>query len=43
MILLLKLNMTDINDVRKELQKQGLDLVEGEKEMKVLVIRDPKN
>lgn len=33
-------DMTDINDIRKELQKQGLDLVKGEKKMKVLVIHD---
>lgn len=33
---------TDFDDVRKALQKNGLDLVKGEKEMKVLVIRDAK-
>jgi thiol-disulfide isomerase/thioredoxin len=32
--------MTDINEVRKALQKKGLDLVPGEKEMKVIVVRD---
>src|SRR5882724_1330358 len=31
----------DYNSVRKALQKNGLDLVKGEKEMKVLVIQDP--
>ncbi len=34
--------MTDLEDIRKSLQKNGLDLVKAEKEMKVLVIRDPK-
>ena len=34
--------MTDLEQVKKELQKNGLDLVKGEKEMKVLVIRDSK-
>ncbi|MFS2185606.1 TlpA family protein disulfide reductase [Mucilaginibacter sp. Mucisp84] len=32
--------MTDLNDVKKALQKNELDLVEGQKDMKVLVIRD---
>ncbi len=32
--------MTDINDVKKALQKKGLDLVPGEKVMKVIVVRD---
>jgi thiol-disulfide isomerase/thioredoxin len=35
-------DMTSITDVKKELQKQGLDLVKGTQKMKVLVIRDPK-
>ncbi|MBS1682215.1 MAG: redoxin domain-containing protein [Bacteroidetes bacterium] len=35
-------DMTDIQDIRKNLQKQGLDLVRGEKELKVIVIRDPQ-
>jgi hypothetical protein len=35
--------MTDINDIKKALQKSGLDLVKGEKEMKVLIIRDTKD
>jgi hypothetical protein len=33
---------TDLNDVKKELRKNGLDLVKGEKKLKVLVIRDPQ-
>lgn len=36
-------DLTDLNDVKRELQKHGLDLVLGTKKMKVLVIRDPKN
>jgi uncharacterized protein (TIGR03435 family) len=36
-------DMTNLEDIRKQLQKQGLDLVKGEKEMKALVIRDAKN
>jgi thiol-disulfide isomerase/thioredoxin len=36
----LKADMTNILDVKKELQKQGFDLVKGVKEMKVLVLRD---
>ncbi len=39
----LKADMENIDDVRKELQKQGLDLVQGTREMKVLVIRDRKS
>lgn len=35
-------DMTDINDIRKNLHKQGLDLVRGTKELKVIVIRDSK-
>ena len=31
---------TDLNDVKRALQKNGLDLVKGEKEMKVIVVRD---
>lgn len=34
--------MTDLEAVRKELQKNGLDLVKAEREMKALVIRDSK-
>lgn len=34
--------MTDWEDIKKALQKQGLDLVKGEKDMKVIVIRDAK-
>jgi len=33
-------DMTCLECVRKELQKHGMDLVKGKKEMKVLVIRD---
>jgi thiol-disulfide isomerase/thioredoxin len=32
--------LTDINDMKKTLQANGLDLVAAEKEMKVLVVRD---
>ena len=35
--------MTDIHDIQKELQKYGLNLVKGEKEMKVIVVRDMEN
>jgi thiol-disulfide isomerase/thioredoxin len=35
--------MDDLADIRKSLQKNGLDLVQGEKEIKALIIRDPKN
>jgi thiol-disulfide isomerase/thioredoxin len=38
----LKANMTDINDIRKALRKNGLDLVKGEKWLKTIVIRDQK-
>jgi thiol-disulfide isomerase/thioredoxin len=31
--------MTDLDDVRRGLQKNGLDLVKGEKEMKVIIIK----
>ncbi|GHN02268.1 hypothetical protein WSM22_37570 [Cytophagales bacterium WSM2-2] len=31
--------LDDLNDVKKSLQKNGLDLVKGQKEMKVIVIR----
>jgi hypothetical protein len=34
--------MTDLNDIRKSLQTNGLDLVPAEKPMKVLVISDPR-
>lgn len=34
-------DMTDLEAVGQALRKQGLDLVKGEKDMKVLVIRDP--
>jgi hypothetical protein len=40
--LTLDADMTDINDVRRALQLQGMDLVKGQKEMKVIVIRDSK-
>lgn len=36
-------DMTDFNDIRKALQKYGLDLVYGEKEMKTLIISDDPN
>jgi len=36
-------DMTNLEDIRKELQRQGMDLVKGEKVMKALIIRDPKN
>jgi thiol-disulfide isomerase/thioredoxin len=36
-------DMTNVDDVRKALKKQGLDLIKEDQEMKVLVIRDPKN
>ena len=35
-------DMTSYDSIRTVLQKNGLDLVKGEKEMKVIVIRDPK-
>ncbi|HEX9826075.1 MAG TPA: redoxin domain-containing protein [Flavobacteriaceae bacterium] len=38
----IKADMTNLESIRKALQKQGLDIVKGTKEMKVLVIRDPK-
>jgi thiol-disulfide isomerase/thioredoxin len=34
-------DMTSIEDVRRELRKQGLDLVRDTREMKAIVIRDP--
>jgi thiol-disulfide isomerase/thioredoxin len=34
--------MTDIHDIQKALQKNGLDLIMGEKQMKVIVVRDLK-
>lgn len=34
--------LTDIEEVKKALHLKGLDLIPGEKEMKVIVIRDPK-
>lgn len=33
---------TDLNDIKRALRENGLDLVKSEREMKVLVIRDPK-
>jgi thiol-disulfide isomerase/thioredoxin len=36
------LNCVDLDDIKKSLQENGLELVRGEKEMKVLVIRDAK-
>jgi hypothetical protein len=33
--------MTDLMDVKRALQKQGLDIVQKERPMKVIVIRDP--
>lgn len=35
--------LTDLKDFRNSLRKNGLDLVKGKKEMKVIVIRDPKH
>jgi len=34
--------VNDLSGIRQALQKNGLDIVPGKKEMKVLVIRDPK-
>jgi hypothetical protein len=34
--------LTDFEDVKKALRKNGLDLVKGKKKMSVIVIRDPK-
>ncbi|MEJ0055979.1 MAG: DUF3738 domain-containing protein [Bacteroidota bacterium] len=34
-------DMTNVEDVRKAIQKQGFDLVKGKKMMKVVVVRDP--
>lgn len=34
--------LSDRDQVRKALQQHGMDFVKGEKEMKVIVIRDPK-
>jgi hypothetical protein len=34
---------TDFADLKRELQKNGLMLENGKKEMNVIVIRDPKN
>jgi thiol-disulfide isomerase/thioredoxin len=34
--------MSDMNSLKKNLQANGLDLIKGEKEMKVIVVRDPK-
>ncbi len=31
---------TDFNDIKRELNKNGLDIVRGETEVKVIVIRD---
>lgn len=33
--------LTDLSDIKRELKKNGLDLIRSTKEMKVLVIRDP--
>lgn len=33
--------MTDLEDIKKALRKNGLDMVKGERMMKTLVIRDP--
>jgi thiol-disulfide isomerase/thioredoxin len=38
----LNCNLNDLDDVKNALRENGFDLVKGEKEMKVLVIRDPK-
>lgn len=35
--------LTDISDIQKALQKNGLALVKSEKEMNVIVVRDAKN
>lgn len=35
--------MTDLDDLRRCLKAKGLDLIRGEKTMKVLVIRDPES
>jgi thiol-disulfide isomerase/thioredoxin len=35
--------LTEFNDFKKALKAQGLDLVQGTKQMKVLVFRDPEN
>lgn len=34
--------LTDLNELKKSLNKNGLDLIKGERQMKVIVIRDPK-
>jgi hypothetical protein len=34
--------LTDFSDIQRALKEQGLDLVAGEKEMKVVVVRDSK-
>ncbi|MEQ1586215.1 MAG: TlpA disulfide reductase family protein [Cyclobacteriaceae bacterium] len=34
-------DMTNLHDIRKELKKQGLDLVRGHKDLRVIVISDP--
>jgi hypothetical protein len=34
--------VTDFDEIKASLNENGLDLVKGEKEMKVIVIRDPK-
>ena len=33
--------LTDFNDLKNELKKNGLELVQGRKEMNAIVIRDP--
>lgn len=35
-------DMTDLADIKKQLNKMGLDFVKGTKKMKVIVISDPK-
>jgi len=39
--LTIEADLTDINDLKKAIQKVGLDLVQDTKKMKVLVIKDP--
>lgn len=40
--LIIDADMSQLNGVKRELQKNGLDIVKREREFKVLVIRDPK-
>jgi peroxiredoxin len=37
----LEADMTNFNEVRMALHKKGLDLIKGEREMQVIIIRDP--